>query len=314
MIKYTKEYCQANKVAIKVNNKEYEELIKFLNCKNPETIIFFGYAVLYDTSSYDLRIWSDKWCDLHLFKIIDFQTFIQDNMKEQFPKDDFGIIVENKNGKEIIEYLISKGFKNRGFIGDANNKEYYFIHINKNKIGCGYTNPTSKTYTLQQLKNLENNMEKKIIGYKAPYDLFEGKINKGILYKKNDYALNTYYPQEYSKTSPYILPKEIVETWEAVYEPEKPKEFLIKINDSFELRVIKEGIFYSNNENITSFVGEMVSNLSNFNKKYGDTSKKKVKYDCVIEDIIFSKTGCQDSKSSIHTWINVWEKYQELNK
>ena len=58
-------------------------------------------------------------------EIIDFQTFIQDNMKEQFPKDDFGVIVENSNGKEILDYLVSKGFRNCGYDGDAKNNSFY---------------------------------------------------------------------------------------------------------------------------------------------------------------------------------------------
>lgn len=29
-------------------------------------------------------------------------------MKQEFPKDDFGVIIEKNNGKEIIDYLINK--------------------------------------------------------------------------------------------------------------------------------------------------------------------------------------------------------------
>ena len=63
-------------------------------------------------------------------------------------------------------------------------------------------------------------MEKEIIGYKAPYDLFDSKIKKDTLYKLNNFTINTYYPEEFSKTSPYLLPKEIVEQWEPVYKEE----------------------------------------------------------------------------------------------
>jgi len=62
-----------------------------------------------------------------------------------------------------------------------------------------------------------------IIGYKAPMGLFKDKIKENTLYLKNDWERDTYYPKDFSKTSPYILPKEIVETWEAVYEETKPE-------------------------------------------------------------------------------------------
>ena len=52
-------------------------------------------------------------------------------MKEQFPKDDFGVIVENSNGKEILDYLVSKGFRNCGYDGDAKNNSFYFIESDK---------------------------------------------------------------------------------------------------------------------------------------------------------------------------------------
>lgn len=57
-----------------------------------------------------------------------------------------------------------------------------------------------------------------IIGYKAPFDLFGGNIQKDEIFKlaKND-ETGGYYVAYYN-TYEYSLPKEIVETWEAVYE------------------------------------------------------------------------------------------------
>lgn len=60
-------------------------------------------------------------------------------------------------------------------------------------------------------------MDKKIKGYKAPFDMFSWGIKKGDLMIKakegQDYHVDGYLPSK--------LPSEIVETWEPVYEEEK---------------------------------------------------------------------------------------------
>lgn len=95
-------------------------------------------------------------------------------MKTEFPKDDFGVIVENGNGKEIIDFLVSCGFDNTtGYLGVNDIGCKYWIKYNKIRCNsvdttyCSFSN-VSKLYTLQELKALkENNMkEKEIIGYK----------------------------------------------------------------------------------------------------------------------------------------------------
>lgn len=66
----------------------------------------------------------------------------------------------------------------------------------------------------------------KIIGYKAPFDMFlrggVGQIAKGDLYIKPHDFLNCYTAEKNQPSDLFKLPSEIVETWEAVYEePEK---------------------------------------------------------------------------------------------
>jgi hypothetical protein len=60
-------------------------------------------------------------------------------------------------------------------------------------------------------------MEKKIIGYVAPFDLWGGQIKKGSIYIPN-------FPNNYGYIDNMIeqfnIAQEIVETWEPVYEPE----------------------------------------------------------------------------------------------
>jgi len=69
-------------------------------------------------------------------------------------------------------------------------------------------------------------INKKIIGYKCPIDLFDGASPKGSLYILYS-ANHSYY--EYTPPIPssklYLVPKEIVETWEPVYENKFPMKF-----------------------------------------------------------------------------------------
>lgn len=72
--------------------------------------------------------------------------------------------------------------------------------------------------TLEELKELLVNKDRKIVGYKAPYDLFNGVIEAGTIYKLGEPISSRYYPVVPNITSIYNLPGEIVETWEPVYE------------------------------------------------------------------------------------------------
>lgn len=79
-------------------------------------------------------------------------------------------------------------------------------------------------------------MDKKIIGYKTPYDLWNGAIKTGDIYQAND--ADTAY---YNKRGLYSMPKEIVETWEPVYEEKKiVKELQI---NGITFHISKEGIY-----------------------------------------------------------------------
>lgn len=79
------------------------------------------------------------------------------------------------------------------------------------------------TKLVQAIKDYK--MNKKIIGYKAPMDLFEGEVKKGTIYNGNPKEASSQKPNTYwikdNFSTKYNLPKEIVETWEPVYESQK---------------------------------------------------------------------------------------------
>ena len=163
-------------------------------------------------------------------------------MKEKFPKDDFGVIVYNNNGKEIVDYLVSKGFDENMLLGgNACNNCFYTINKGSKYLNLQSCNYTSKTYTLQQLKNLENNME--TIGYKAPHDLFGGRIKKGTLYyvaghfgiTNKEYGYASDGNGSYNSLS-LTIPSEIVELWEPVY---KSKEIELNLSNNKKVLVGK---------------------------------------------------------------------------
>jgi hypothetical protein len=89
----------------------------------------------------------------------------------------------------------------------------------------------------------------KLIGYKAPFDLFGGNIKEGELYFKegeyhNGYTAYSTKNDDDEVSNTYFMPKEIVETWEAVYEPlpkEEPteKDFKQKVVEFIEKDIAK---------------------------------------------------------------------------
>jgi len=224
--------------------------------------------------------------------------------KEQFPKDDFGVIVENNNGKEIIDYLVSKGFIKKDYIEGLLQSSYIY-GVKANIIDWTLSKTYySKTYTLQQLKNLENNMEnKEIIGYKAPYDLFGGTYKKGTIFvKDNGDKRFRYKPESAVDSSYWNVAEEIATTWEAVY---KSKEVVIRMGNSFDL-TIKDGKVWHKSDNITQFVQNLVNCFDYVNKdqSYGQ-------YKAQFKDVIFSSTGCERTETKLSEWILV---YNELQK
>lgn len=91
-------------------------------------------------------------------------------------------------------------------------------------IRPGYTEITKEEFLEHVLKiEKETIVDKKIIGYKVPFDLFNGEIKAGVMYRPLASVNNMSYVAIINKVgtwypSKYNLPKEIVEQWEPVYE------------------------------------------------------------------------------------------------
>jgi hypothetical protein len=107
------------------------------------------------------------------------QHLVEESPKldQEFPKDDFGVIVQG-NAKEIVGYLVSKGFSNKFHHKGVNrDNAHYCIEKGSNLIEYYSDNdlkPTSKTFTLSELKAMDKAIESET-KYTCK-DLSEGRV------------------------------------------------------------------------------------------------------------------------------------------
>jgi len=253
---------------------------------------------------------TNMWYDYPEITFEQFKKYVlkEKDMKEEFPKDDFGVIVEN-NAKEIIDYLVNKGFKNLHDFFCSNNTGMYGIKRGEIVIGpyIKHCNTFSKKYTLNQLKQLDN--MKEIIGYKLikpEYLKAACQIAKLDIHTKEDLEelIRNNLPNSY--TVDYLKVAGVLDLW---FEPVYKKEEKVISMGSFNLTVKQEGIF-SDNEDITSYVRDVYETFKNFHyeRKYGKS------YDFIIDEIVLKKTGCKSSKSTVKQWINCWEEYLKIKQ
>jgi len=131
----------------------------------------------------------------------------------------------------------------------------------------------------QSIENNKNTMEKKIIGYKAPYDLFEGKVAAGtVLYPTTENAgvklgafYATYGDHSTTKYSRHI-PKEIVERWEPMYEDDFKEGDYVRIKNTSNVRYFNESVI-GKVIKLTDSKGEGYSSIENLNRGLPYTTK-----------------------------------------
>ena len=221
-------------------------------------------------------------------------------MKEQFPKDDFAVIVEN-NARQVIDYLVSKGFKNI-YEFCSNGTGMYGIQRGETDIKAYYKTSTTfkKKYTLEQLKQLD--MEKEIIGYKLIKPEFRKAVNF-MLDRIGNVLAQDGITKDYT-TQHLLKDAGVLDIWfEKIYTPEKPVEVMVDMG-SFKLKVIKDGIFHKT-EDITNFVQNLHDVYTKLPSKFGS-------YDCIVDEITFKKTGCENNKTSLKQWVTAYTEYLKL--
>lgn len=315
--KYTVEYCKSNEVAIKVNSKEEgNQVIKYFK---PDAIEHpftsertLPYYLYYDSNNATYQInWvstdedenykpyiSDK-------EIITFEQFIQDNMKK-LPKKWFVHSKTKEEDKIIVDWFNEKFSKNVNYDfhigGFCCTSDGQYSYCKSYKIEEEYTEITFDEFKENFVKE-----QKKIIGYK----LIKREYEKAVELIANNYIVhNNLTLLEYLKVGGYsnvcvksLEESGVLDLWfEPVYEPEKKKLETIEMGD-FTLSITKDGIFHKE-ENITDFVKQMMD--------FRENKFSKWKYS--IKQIEFYSTGCEKSRTWLHEWELVWEKYKEFNK
>lgn len=172
------------------------------------------------------------------------ENFIKKYNDHSVSKDSLHTETESKKEFTLPEKYYVKGYKEvvqhynkviktyLDYSNPAFEKLYFYFPECEvyNYIKTGYTEITLEQFKEHVLKE-KPEMKREIIGYKAPFDMFKGKVKKGALYERvivdesdNTYGIGTFSSDNRIGFYKYILPSEIVETWEPVYK-EEPKEF-----------------------------------------------------------------------------------------
>lgn len=89
-------------------------------------------------------------------------------------------------------------------------------------------------------------------------------------------------------------------------EYEKSLEKTISVGGKFDV-VIRDGKIWHKSNDITQFVVQMMANL------YPGVVKKYDKYTVIIEDITFSKTGCQNVETKLSDWKKVYNEWNPFH-
>lgn len=139
--------------------------------------------------------------------------------KDQLPFKYF--VVKNDNTQDFNDYInwLNNEFKIKWGGYDSDN--YYGYDGNSKHNGTNSFNilekfqNNPKVFTAKEFMDMLR-QETKIVGYKAPYDLYNGLVKKGDILKYGSVEAS-YCCKGRS------FPKEIVETWEPVYEEIKPE-------------------------------------------------------------------------------------------
>lgn len=143
------------------------------------------------------------------------------------PIPEFWQIHRTRNTANIINEWMNKHHARKHAYQSYSDAQGYANNKNLHKIKENDLPEITFEQFQKYVLNQTQNMEKKIIGYKAPQDLFQGKVKKGMLYipGRDGYPQPTledgfvYKCKEVAGVI-YHLPKEIVESWTPVYEEE----------------------------------------------------------------------------------------------
>lgn len=130
--------------------------------------------------------------------------------------DKFSLLIENEEMGKEVKRIADKAGINKNRFNFMNPYFKYYSYYNSTFFDCNSI-PVHPLITFDQFKAM---FEPKIIGYKCPMDLYGGEVPKDSIYIKC-YNISYYEPKgvgDYENEMQIVMPAEIVETWEPVYE------------------------------------------------------------------------------------------------
>lgn len=213
----------------------------------------------------------------------------------------------SKDFKDFVLGYLNKIDRENTYLG-IGNEYYYGIDKNNNITFDRDKSVFDVELTLDEFKQLVQIDNRKIIGYKVPYDIYGGLIKKGFTYT-NWGCYSTYTPKEAGggKIKPhnavyFQLPYEIVKDWEPVYEETQfYYDILLDDNKFTTLKVkVEELYFIYDNEKISvnhmkTIVNNIVNNNCNLNNYSVETThisigcKKMIPINRLIDLLEFHK-------------------------
>lgn len=284
-----------------VNNPLWSNFIRWLNSE---------YAAHYDGLTHSFYGFDERHGDWSSSHISDFKCGTQLISLEHWNECVNGFVLPErwyfKTSKRSPERKVANEYigLDKGFALDDDVVFYTYRKTWSNITPFSGTEITYEQFqkyvlTANTMGDTKQENSKKIIGYKLikpEYTEAALKISgKSIAGDEDDLLLLDQYPDSIKAWRQ----AGVLDLWfEPVYESE---EKTIDMG-GFKLTV-KDGKCFHKTEDITQYVKELVS--------FYNVEKTFAGYTARVEDITFSKTGCQSYNSQLKDWIKV---YNELNK
>jgi hypothetical protein len=241
---------------------EFGKIFNVVYSPNPTTYFFKCYRITNSNHDMGWRAGLSFYEVINKYSNYEFLSFKEFKTKymQEFVLPEKWCVLRDKENHEII----NAWFKANGYGSPIAEKDYIAIK------GANYISPYMgaipdgrTVITFDQFKKYVMKIKENIIGYKAPCDLFEGKVKKGTIYKKSIDG-KVYFMNMNSDI--YSLPKEIVETWEAVFQQRDYKGIVKGSNKSLDYVIKEQGFVECDGkkvsiESLKSFVNLHSSSL-----------------------------------------------------
>lgn len=297
LVRLPEEYivkCDTNAEA----NRVFEEVYGYDNSHyiTMETIILVDSATkLQPKGSKGRAYWSTIPSFYQHYPVFSYETWTKlKDMKEEFKLPEFWQIERNTENNKIINDWMNihhNTSKERGYYTDCNG------WVNNRNLHKSIYQRDMPEITFEQFKKYIIMKDKKIIGYKCPTDLFEGEIKKGTVYNgfpEDSSHKGTYFSREFSSPK-FNIPKEIVETWEPVYEEEES----INLNFGDTRVTVKKGQGYIGLQEGNITKAELKQIIDHFSK-----GPKMLGYEGKADKVIYGcKNGTLDELVKIYNTI-----------